>query len=275
MDANELLKGWPGWAKANAARVLASPAWRITTQYDGNPAVLTRGAEMPSPAISLSVKLNDAPKVVTFAPSPLFPDLWLLRDRLDALPPEVLLALVERECGTLFQFFEDLGRQSFSIEGVSDHPATSMVFSLATADGEVCYALDLSPEAEMAAGQLSNLDVTHESIRSLTREITPCHATIEMTTDDVSALQAGDCLTLPDPSGSGWLLEVPSDGLVRIVAPTRRMVTFAEIADDALGPVPTSDTVEIVRNGKIIAKGAFAKLGEAQAVKITDVRQET
>lgn len=275
MDANELLKGWPGWAKANAARVLASPAWRITTQYDGNPAVLTRGAEMPSPAISLSVRLNDAPKVVTFAPSPLFPDLWLLRDRLGGLPPEVLLALVEKECGALFQFFEDLGRQSFSIEGVSDHPATGMVFSLATADGEVCYALDLSPEVEMAAGQLSNLDVTHESIRSLTREITACHATLEMTGDETSALQAGDCLALPDPPGSAWLLDTPSDGLVRIVTPELRTVTFAELADDEIGPVPPTDAVEIVCNGKVLATGVFAKLGEAQVVKITDVRQET
>lgn len=275
MDTHELLRSWPGWAKANAARVLASPAWRIATRYDGKEAVLTRVAEMPSPSISLSVRLNDVSKVVTFAPSPLFPDLWLLRDRLDALPSEVLLTLVEKECGALFQFFEDLARQSFSIEGVSDHPATSMAFRLVTADGEVRYALDLSPEAEMMAGQLSNLDVNHESIRSLTREVTACHAVLEMTDEEAGALQAGDCLMLPESSRAGWLLDLPNDCQVRIVSPRPRTVTFAELADDALGPVPSADAVEIVRDGKTVGAGVFARLGEAQVVKITDVRQKT
>lgn len=275
MDANELLKGWPGWAKANAARVLASPAWRIKTRYDGKEAVLTRAAEMPSPAISLLVRLNEVSKVVSFAPSPLFPDLWLLRERLEQLPSEVLLALVEKECGSLFQFFEDISRQSLSIEGVSERPATDMAFKLTTEGGEVCYTLVLSRESEMMAGQLSNLDVNHESIRSLTREVRGCHAALEMTDEEAAALQVGDCLVLPEPSESGWLLEMPDDRLARVVTPEPRTVTFAELADDALGSVPSADKVEIVRNGQVIATGAFAKLGEATVVRIEDARHET
>jgi len=272
MDAKELIRNWPEFAKANAARILASPAWRLETCYDGKPAAVKRACEdTDAGRISLSVRFDDEPRTVTFAPSPLFPDLWVLRDRLGALPPEVLLALVEKECGSLFQFFEDVSRQSFSIGGLSDEPATGCAFKLETEDGEVVYTVDLSPMMEQHLGQISNLDVTHESIRSLTREATAVHAVLEMSDAEVATLAAGDCLVLPPGAAPAWEIELPSDGFLRLVASEKRMVTFAEIADGTLGPVPPVEKVDVVFKGRVLATGVFATLGEARAVRIENV----
>jgi len=276
MDAKELLKGWPGFAKANAARVLASPAWRLDVRYDGRPAVLRRlPGKVSAPAISLVVRFDDVPRLVTFAPSPLFPDLWALRDRLAALPAEVLLALVERECGALFQLFEDLSRQSFSVRGLSAGPMTGVSFALSAEGGEIACSVDLPPEMEQDFGQLANLDVTHESIRTLTRAVTGVFAVLEMPDGEVRALKPGDCLVVPPDAGSAWELEIPADGAVRLIAPETRVATFAEIADGTLGPVPETEKVDVVFRGRVVASGAFARLGTARVVRIGYERRET
>jgi len=276
MDAKELLKTWPEWVKANAARVLASPAWRLDVRYDGQPAVLRRlSGEVVSPAISLVVRFDDVPRLVTFAPSPLFPDLWTLRDRLSALPGEVLLALVEKECGALFQLFEDVSRRTFSIQGLSDGPAPGAAFALTAEGGEITCAVELSSEMEQVLGQLSNLDVTHESIRSLTREVSATCAVLEMSDAEIRALGPGDCLAVPPDAAATWELDVPADGAVRLVASETRVATFGEIADGTLGPVPEPGKVDVVVGGRILATGTFARLGEARIVRIADVRHGT
>lgn len=272
MNANELLKKWPGWANANAARVLASPAWRLETRFAGKPAVLTRdlggSGEVPSSRISLSVTQDGAPGVLTFAPSPLMPDLWLLRDRLDALPREVLLALVERECGPLFQFFEDVGRQSFAVSGLADSPSTGLAFRLAAEGGEIRYAIDVPASVEQAFGQIANLDAAHESIRAMTRDVTACHAALDLSDDEAAALAPGDCLMLPSGSEGSWLLEIPSDDRVRLVTPEPRTATFAEIADEALGSVALPDRVNVIRHGALLATGTISNVGMSPALKI-------
>lgn len=276
MDAQLLLKTWPGWANANASRVLASPAWRFTAKFGGKSAVLTRDADSATltgdgatlPRISLAITQDGAPGVVTFEPSSLFPDLFALKDHLGDLPREVLLALVEKECGQLFQFFEDVGRQSFSVAGLSDAPSKGMGFVLTTEDGTVRFAIDVPSSVELFFGEISNLDAGHASIRELTRAVTARYAALELSDVDADALKAGDCLVLPEKGSATWGLEIPMDALAHVVAPEERTVTFAEIADDALGPVPEPTAVKIVRRGSELATGEIAKLGTATVVRV-------
>ena len=96
MDAYELLRKWPAWEKANAATVLASPAWRMPVRFDGRDAKLRIGASPESfDAVRLRVMFDGERHVLDIFDSASFPDLHKLWAKRDALPEEIVLALVE------------------------------------------------------------------------------------------------------------------------------------------------------------------------------------
>lgn len=275
MDAKELLRNWPDWSRANAARVLNSPAWRMTVRFgEDADASLTRLAALPSPAIELMVRLDGEDHRLAVCPSSAFTDLWLLRERLAELPSEVVLALVEKECGVFFQFVEDTFRVSFEIKGLSsagggceDIPATTC-FSLSTSVRDFAFALDLTPELELKLGSLDNLDVTHEAIRSLTREAYARHAEIALSDDEAARLAEGDYLILPEGSVPVWLLELPVGDAAQAVSSEKGALTFAQLADDALPPVPPTATLTLIRRGQTLATAEPSRVGQAKALRI-------
>ena len=111
MDALELLKTWPGWANAGAETVLASPAWRLSVRFGEETGVLRLGVEALSDTIDLDITLDGEPHVLSLADSSLYPDLHVLWGTRAGLPPEILLALVEKECGDLFFMLEKSTRR--------------------------------------------------------------------------------------------------------------------------------------------------------------------
>ncbi len=272
MDANELLKEWPGWSKANAARVLASPAWRLETRFGGHPARLTRCANLSGSPIVLDVRLDDEPHVLALEITPLFPDLTLLKDRLSALPKEVLLALVEKECGVVFQFVEEVAKRQLSIVGLSGKPVPAdTAFAVSGTAGEARLAIDLTSEMEQRLGSLANLDVTHPSIRDLTREAFACHAEWMLADADLSALAVGDCLVPEADFQPQWLLDLPSDDHVRAIADAKGTLSFAQLADDALPPVPPPTALTLWRKGKPLATLEPVRLGAASAFRVVSI----
>ena len=271
MDANELLKEWPGWAKANAARVLDSPAWRLETRFGGRPARLTRCAGLSVPPIVLDVRLDDEPHVLALEITPLFPDLTLLKDRLSALPKEVLLALVEKECGVAFQFVEEVARRQLSIVGLSEKPVPDTAFAVSGAAGEARLAIDLTPEMGQRLGALANLDVAHPSIRALTREAFACLAEWTLADAELSALSVGDCLVPDEGFAPHWLLDLPCDDHVRAIADAKGALTFAQLADDALPPVPPPTALTLWHRGKPLATLEPVRLGAASAFRVATV----
>lgn len=272
-DANELLRRWPGWSKANAGRVLASPAWRLETRFGGSPARLVRAAALDDAAtVVLDVRLDDEPHLLAVEPTPLFPDLELLRGRLASLPGEVLLALVEKECGRLFLFVEELAKRRLSVAGLSDAPPPRTSFSVSGEAGEARFAFDLTSEMEQRLGILANLDVGHPSIRELTREAAACHGEWAMTDEEAAALSAGDVLVPGDGFKPQWILDVPEDDAARAVSGEKGVLTFAQIADGALPPVPESAALSLVRRGRPVATLAPVRLGLAEtAFRVVDV----
>ncbi len=269
MDANELLGGWPDWSKANAARILASPAWRLETRFGGKPARLVRlGSLADEATIVLDVRLDDEPHVLAIEPTRLFSDLSLLKGHFANLPKEVLLALVEKECGILFQFVEEVARCRLSIRGLSESSAPKMAFAVAGEAGEVRFALDLTSEMEQRLGVLANLDVTHPSIRDLTREAFACHGEWMLADAELAALSIGDCLVPDEGFEAHWLLDVPSDECVYALADEKGTLTFAQLADDALPPVPSPKTLTLRRGNTPLATLEPIRIGLAQAFRI-------
>ena len=272
MDANELLRNWPGWSKANAARVLASPAWRLETRFGEKPARLVRVAPLDAAAsVVLDVRLDDDPHLLAVEPTPLFPDLSLLKGRLAALPKEVLLALVEKECGFLFQFVEDIAKRRLSIVGLPDAPAPQTAFAVSGEAGEARFALDLTSEMEQRLGILANLDVAHPSVRALTREAVACCGAWTLTDAALAALSVGDCLVPESGCEPQWLVEEPADDSVRAVSAEKGVLSFAQLADDALPPVPAPAQLELVRRGRPLATLEPVRLGLAPAFRVRAV----
>ena len=273
MDANELLREWPEWSKANAARVLASPAWRLETQFDGKDARLVRVDSLAADAtVVLDIRLDDEPHVLAIEPTLLFPDLTLLKGRLADLPKEVLLALVEKECGVLFQFVEELAKRRLSIAGLSAASIPQTAFAVSGEGGEARFALDLSPEMEQRLGVLANLDVTHPSIRNLTREAFACHGEWTLTDAELAALAVGDCLVPEEGFEPRWLLGVPSDERAYALAEEKGLLSFAQLADDALPPVPSPKTLTLCLGGNAFATLEPGSLGLVQAFRVVHRR---
>ncbi len=269
MDANELLREWPEWSKANAARVLASPAWRLETQFGGKDARLVRVDSLAADAtVVLDVRLDDEPHALAFEPSPLFPDLSLLKGRFEGLPKEVLLALVEKECGVLFQFVEELAKRRLSITGLFAAPIPQTAFAVSGEGGEARFALDLSSEMAQRLGSLANLDVLHPSIRNLTREAFACYGEWSLTEAELAALSVGDCLVPDEGFEPRWLLEMPADERERAVAEEKGVLSFAQLADDALPPVPPPKALALQRGKSPLATLEPATLGIARAFRV-------
>ena len=142
MDALELLKKWPTWEKANAATVLASPAWRMPVKFDGRDASL-RLVDAPAErdAISLAVKFDGEEHILGIFDTSRFSDLHLLWQKRDGLPGEIVLALVEKECGVLLQFLEDTVRKELSVEGLrtGEPPVCDKVFLLESGGDSIMF----------------------------------------------------------------------------------------------------------------------------------------
>ena len=126
MKPLEILSSLPQWAKATPDAILDSPAFAMACRQGDEPAVLRPASVEPAAAetLALSVAFGDEPHTLRLARSTRFPDLDKLWDSRADVPEPILLALVERECGPLFQLLENAVRKQLRIVGV-ENPAQS------------------------------------------------------------------------------------------------------------------------------------------------------
>ena len=275
MDAFELLKEWPGWANANAERVLASPAWCLSAEYDGVPAEVSGVSDGTSDLLWLDVSFDDERHLLGVAVSEAMPELHLVWGKRGGLPPEILLALAERECGALFQMLENATDKIFSLKGVADASAADAAKARAFAvrrEGEgipVCvFALDMTSALSMAFGRLKNLDVRHPAIREMQIRAVAEYARFEIGEADVEQLAVGDFLLCGDLPSAEWRYgSKPAPGL-RAVGAQTGLLTFGQIADDDLPPVPDPGTLHLVRDGECLAEGVFDRVAGTVAIRI-------
>ena len=272
MDALELLKTWPGWANAGAETVLASPAWRLSVRFGVETGVLRLGVEALSDTIDLDITLDGEPHVLSLADSSLYPDLHVLWGTRAGLPPEILLALVEKECGDLFFMLEKSTRRMVGVKGLAAAPAESARrMDVGLSAGTLSFALDLPPDVQALWGRLENLDVTHPEIRNMTRPARVDYCVLMLTDDERAVMASGDHLLVPDEftGTQRWIVDAPADESVHLCSTTSQDISFAAFADDSLPPIPAPGEFSLVLKDQTLHACSPSHLGGARAVRIS------
>ena len=274
MDAVELLRRWPGWANANAGKILSSPAWRMPVECDGRPAVIRRRAAEGVDFLWIEVAFEGEPHRIGIADSPAFGDLHLLWAKRGGLPPEIVLALIERECGALLQTVEDVFRRGLEIGGIAEGPGNgpSTAFAVEPEGTEpVAFAIDLSPTLTMELGKIDYIDTDHPSVTGMTLAAEAEFAEIRLTAAEIAVLAPGDALLLGETDAARWrtALDAADPSLCRAVDAAKGELSFAMLVSGTLPPVPPpGEGMRLVRGDSVLASGAAGRVGTARAFVI-------
>lgn len=283
MDAQNLLKSWPMWSKAGAETILASPAWRLPVRYGEKQGVMTivPSAEvsadcLAAEAIRLEATLDGEPFTLALADTPLYPDLHLLWSKRSDLPPEIVLALVEKECGGVLEMLEKILRRQLGLKGLADSSATTSsvarVFRVTLPDGTLDLSLSLPPEVLPQLARLENLDTGHASIRELTRPAYLDYTVLMLTEEERQALAPGSCILLPEnfPATQAWAVEPPEEGSIHLVSRATTDISFAAFADDSLPPVPPPESLVLSLGADSRFPCELTRVGDAPAIRIME-----
>ena len=277
MIANEMLLSWPELAKLTADEICAHPAWRIVCEWHDEPCVMRRAAMKPRDIAALALRLGGKNCFFGLSNKEAFPDLHELWDVKRNLPDNLLLALVEKECGELFQILENAAKAEVELVSL-DSPGKRIeceAFEVVARDGSVCarFVLEMAPDVLMEFGRLRHLDPDHASIRSLEKPMQAMYAEFCLPEEDAAEIAAGDYILLPelDVSKGVWIDRIEDDKFVRIVAPKAFAIKFSELADGAMPEVPSSSSVEMMVGAKVFARGRMDVLGIVPAFVVEEV----
>ena len=282
MNADELIGNWPGIAGADAADLFGREAWAMPVGYNGEDATLVRDETRERDVIGLEIKLDAERHFLGLADSDAYPELSKLWSERAKLPDEIVLALVEKECGPLFQTLENAARRQVSVVGLADREAAkgenvkAQAFSLRDADGEtLCdFSLSMSPALLAEFGRVENLDVAHPSIRALVRPARVEYAVFALGAAEEEGLAAGDYLLVPEVGTEAphWATDPSDDDLVHVLSAATTELAFGDFADDSLPEPPPAGTLVLVRKDREIAEGRIQPLGAENAFAVEGLK---
>ena len=248
--------------------------------------LVSDGALLPADPLRLAVRFADDPATLALADSPLFPELHALWSARAGVPEPVLLALVEKECGPLFQLLENAAGRQLAVDGLAGGEAVDgKPFSLrrATGEGLCSFALSLPPAVLESFGALRNVDVSHPSVRDAVFPAVVQLAAPTLSSADLESVAPGDHLLLPEvepppeggPAGSGpscpgavlivdgrlaagaaGIAPWSDPGVLRVVLSDPTTATFGDLADLAAGSIDHSSLVSrlsSLREGSALA----------------------
>lgn len=293
MKPTEILSAFPQWAKASPDDLLASPAWAMPCRLGEQNCTMRLDAMRPSETLDLLVRFGNDEHVLGLCDSESLKEIHAVWAARDEVPGPVLLALVEKECGTLFQLLENAVRQQLSIVGLASSPrdpdAKILFAQVYSAEGTpiVSFSLSSSPTLVAALGQLRFLDATHPAIRDCALSAEVEFATFALPTADLSSLAPGDALLLPEIGtipprrivdgrflvGENGVIDWKDDGALRVVAARSAAMTVGDLLDLATGnaappaqqALPANMPLRLVRFGKTLADGRLDAVGAQQA----------
>ena len=278
MNGEELIEKWPGIAGADAAAIFGKDAWAKPVGYAGNDATLVKDATRERDVIGLEIRFDAERHFLGLAVSDAYPELSKVWTERTKLPDEIVLALVEKECGELFQTLENAARRQVSVIGLADREAAkaenvkAQAFALKDDSGEtVCdFSLSMSQALLAEFGRVENLDAGHESIRALTRPARAEYAAFSLTENELKGLAVGDCLLLPEigTEDPKWVTETPDDDLVHVLGATVGELSFKDFADDALPEPPPASALVLLHKGRTVAEGRLQPLGAQNAFAV-------
>lgn len=282
MNAEELIEKWPGIAGRDAAAIFGMDAWAMTVGYAGNDATLVKDATRERDVIGVNVRFDDELHLLSLAVSDAYPELSKVWELKTELPGEVLLALIEKECGGLFQTLENAARRQLSVAGLADREtlgfrnAKAQPFALKDASGTVVcdFSLSLSKALVDEFGRVENLDVNHDSIRALTRPARTEYAAFSLSDEELAGLASGDYLLLPEIATDApkWVTETPADDLVHVLGTTAGELAFKDFADDTLPEPPEASALILLHKGHAVAEGRLTRLGEQPAFVVEGLK---
>ena len=298
MKPTEILSALPLWANASAADLLASPAWTMPCRLGEQNCTLRLDAPRPAETLDLLVRFGDEEHVLGICDSPSLTEIHSVWAARAEMPEPILLALVEKDCGPLFQLLENAVRRQLGIVGLA-HSAPApdaplLCAHVRSAEGEpvVSFSLTSSPALVSALGLLRFIDVANPAVRDGTLSAEVEYATFALPAADLAALAPGDALLLPEIgtmsprkiiesrllAGEGGVTEWKDEGTLRVVAPEPVAMTVGALIDLASGeaapsepaPLPANTPLRLVRLGKTLATGRLDSVGAQQAFVVDE-----
>ena len=197
MKPFEILSSLPQWSGLRSDAIVDLPAFALPCRLGDESATLLLGAMHPADTISLSIRLEDEPHVLSLARSPRFKDLDVIWDSRADVPEPILLALVEKDAGPLLQLVENAVRRQLKLVGLAEAESSDAPMLFAQVE-DVVFSLTRSATVTAALGNLRNLDFMHESIRSVTLPALTEYAAFSLTSSEASGLSIGDAVLLPE-----------------------------------------------------------------------------
>lgn len=277
MSAFELLQKWPSWEKAGAEAIFNSPAWAMPVRWRDKSCVMRRAEIRFRDVLGIAVRFDDEENTIWLGNREAFPDLHVLWDVRSNLPDALKLALVEKECGPLFQILENAVRRQLNVVGLSsvEDRGGSTGFEIVAQDGTIMASFNFQVNTDIirSLGMLKFIDLNHESILSMVRVARAHFASFHLTEEELAGLAPGDYLMLPEIGKvpPKWQVEMPNDDRVHVCAPDTQELTFAQFAGDQLPEIPTPTTLALFCGGKNIANGRLTTLADTSACAIEEV----
>ena len=274
----ELLQQLDEFKALTPADILSHPAWSVPVTWNEAPAALRADAVATSETINLSVRLGEEDCVLGLVPSEAFPELSELFPVRAEVPPPIMLAVVEKEAGPLFQMLENAFRRELSVQGLADVPADgARTFQVGGADdpsaSAPAFTLTLTDTLVRELGDLRYLNTEHPSIADVKVPMEVAYAVFDLSADEIAGLAPGDYLLLPEMSTEkpGRVCRpgtLPPERL-RIVAAELANVPFATALQEDLRCAPVgTDDLALMLGERRIASGRLSKLGEQPAFAV-------
>ena len=287
MKPIEILSSLPPWSTAAPETVLDSPAFAMPCRLGDTSGVLRHAPVDPaeSEMLALTVAFGDEAHMLCLSRSPGFPELDKIWDSRAEVPEMVLLALVERECGPLFQFLENAVRKQLKLIGLVSAPASQPHCGMiAFQVGDILFSITRSGTVTSALGLLRNLDLAHEAIRaqSLPAEIE--YASFVLPEADLVVLAPGDAVLLPEIEtvpprlvvdgrfviDANGVAPYAADTFLRVRAAEGRNLALGEVFDAVESPPPPPPAVagmqlRLIRSGRGVATGHLDRIGDQNA----------
>ena len=282
MKPFEILSSLPQWSGLGPDAIVDLPAFALPCRLGDESATLVLGATHPADTISLSIRLEDEPHLLSQARSPRFKELDAIWDSRADVPEPILLALVEKDAGPLLQLVENAVRRQLKLVGLAETESPDAPVLFAQVE-DVVFSLTRSATVTAALGSLRNLDLTHESIRSVTLPALTEYAAFSLTSLEASGLSIGDAVLLPEMGtvparlvvdgrfavDANGVTRYNAGDLVHVFDATAKDITLGELFDAADSPrtieVTPSGALRLVADGKTLAVGRLDRLGDQSA----------
>ena len=260
MKPIEILQALPEFAGAAPESLVASPAWAMPCDFGGRKCTMLADAPEPADALDIEMTLDGEPHILSIADSPAFPELHAVWSARADVPGALLLALAEKDCGTLFQTLENCARRRLGISGLAKgpRPDAKRINARLASGGETLCGFSVTASAMLCAalGQLRHIDISHPSVREIELEARIVLASLPLPAADVAALAPGDSVLLPEmegadgvPPASAWIeaggrFAVSAGG----VTPARDD-PMARIATAAAALLPLGEVLDCAESG--------------------------